>query len=336
MSATPSGVRPPPLTAYPLDQIPETLTGGVVAVGNFDGVHGGHRALLAAARAEATARGVPAVVLTFEPHPRTFFRPETPVFRLTPLPAKARLLRALGIDGLVVVNFDRAFAAKPAAAFVEEILIGRLKLAAAVVGFNFHFGKGRGGSPALLAEAGERGGFPVTIVGAVDDAGSGAAVSSSAIRENLAAGDIAAANARLGYRWFVVETVVPGDRRGRELGYPTANLRLEPDCRLRHGIYAVRMQRADGSLLDGVASYGRRPTFDNGAAILEVHVFDFGGDLYGETLSVAFVGWIRPELKFPSVATLTVAMDGDAEAAHAMLAEAGPGSALDRVLAGLA
>jgi riboflavin kinase/FMN adenylyltransferase len=336
MSAMPSGVLPPPLTAFPLDQVPDTLFGGVVAVGNFDGVHGGHRALLSAARVEATARGVPAVVLTFEPHPRTFFRPAAPVFRLTPLPAKARLLQALGIDGLVVVNFDRAFAAMPAAAFIEEILIGRLKLTAAVVGFNFHFGQGRGGSPALLTEAGARAGFPVAVVRAVDDEESGAAVSSSAIRENLAAGDIAAANARLGYRWFVVETVVPGDRRGRELGYPTANLRLEPDCRLRHGIYSVRVQRADGSLLDGVACYGRRPTFDNGAAVLEVHVFDFDGDLYGETVFVTFIGWIRPELRFPSVAALTAAMDRDAEAARAMLAAAGPGSRLDQVLAGLA
>ena len=139
----------------------------------------------------------------------------------------------------------------------------------------------------------------------------GEPVSSTAIREDLAAGDIAAANARLGYRWFVVGKVVPGDRRGRELGYPTANLRLGADCRLRHGIYAVRMQRADGAILGGVASYGRRPTFDNGAPLLEVFVFDFSGDLYGEEVAVAFVGWIRPELKFDSVAALIAAMDRD-------------------------
>lgn len=336
MSVMPSGVRPPPLTACSLDQVPASLTGGVVAVGNFDGVHGGHRALLAAARSEAAERGVPAVVLTFEPHPRTFFRPQTPVFRLTPPAAKARLLQALGIDGLVVANFDRALATMPAENFVDEILIGRLKLAAAVVGFNFHFGKGRAGSPALLAAAGKRAGFPVTIIGEVDDAASGGPVSSSAIRENLAAGDIAVANARLGYRWFVVGRVVAGDRRGRELGFPTANLRVEPDCGLRHGIYAVRMQRADGTILDGVASYGRRPTFDNGAVILEAHLFDFQGDLYGEEVEVSFVGWIRPELKFSSAASLIAEMRRDAEAARAMLAEAGPGSPLDKALAGTA
>ena len=330
-----SGVRLPALPPYPLDLVPAALTGGVVAVGNFDGVHAGHRALFAAARSEARSRGVPAVALTFEPHPRTFFCPGAPVFRLTPIAAKARLLGALGIDGLVVASFDSAFSAMPAEAFVEEILIGRLKLAAAVVGFNFHFGKGRGGSPALLAAAGARRGFGVTIVGEVCEVEGGSPVSSSAIRGDLAEGHIAAANARLGYRWFVVGTVIGGDRRGRELGYPTANLNLGPDCRLQHGIYAVRMQRADGSIHDGVASYGVRPTFDNGAAaILEVHLFDFHGDLYGESVAVAFVGWIRPELKFPSVAALVIAIDRDAEAARAVLGEAGAGSPVDEALAG--
>ncbi len=216
------------------------------------------------------------------------------------------------------------------------MLVGRLKLSAAVVGFNFHFGKGRAGSPSVLAEAGKRAGFGVTIVGEVREAGSGAAVSSSAIRESLAEGDIAAANAHLGYRWFVVGTIVAGDRRGRELGYPTANIHLGSDCRLKHGIYAVRLQRADGAVHDGVASYGRRPTFDNGPPILEAFLFDFHGDLYGEEVAVAFLGWIRPELKFPSVAALLVAMDRDAEAARAILGEAGAGSIIDMALAGVA
>ena len=329
-----SGVRLKALTPHFLDQIPVDLTGGVVAVGNFDGMHGGHRALLSVARAEATRRGVSAVVFTFEPHPRTVFRPETPVFRLTPLSAKARLLGALSIDGLVVATFDRAFSTISAGAFIDEILIGRLKLSGAVVGFNFHFGQGRAGSPALLAEAGTRKGFAVTVVDQVLE-GDGAPVSSTAIRENLAAGEIAAANARLGYRWFVVGEVVNGEQRGRELGYPTANLRLPADCRLRHGVYAVRMQRADGTLLDGVASYGRRPTFDDGAPLLEVFAFDFSGDLYGEEVSVAFVGWIRPELKFDSVPALIAAMDRDSEIARGTLAAAGPGTALDKALASL-
>jgi riboflavin kinase/FMN adenylyltransferase len=333
MSAMPSAVRHPALTPYPLSAVPAALRGGVVAVGNFDGVHGGHRALLSVALGEAHKRNVPGVVLTFEPHPRTFFRPQTPVFRLTPPAAKARLLAAIGVEGLVVADFDAAFAAMTAEAFVEHVLIGRLHLTAAVVGYNFHFGKGRAGSPVSLIEAGERLGFGVTVVQEVSEPG-GAAVSSSAIRENLAAGDIGAANARLGYRWFVVGTVIRGDQRGRELGYPTANLRLDADCRLRHGVYAVRARRADGSLHDGVASYGRRPTFDDGPPLLEVFLFDFSGDLYGEEIAVAFVDWIRAELKFSTVAALIVAMDGDTKTARAMLAEAGPGSPLDGILFG--
>lgn len=330
----PSGVRAPALHPSRLADVPPKLTGGVVAVGNFDGVHEGHRVLLAAARAEAERRGVPAVVLTFEPHPRTYFRPAEPVFRLTPLSAKARLLGALGMDGMVVADFDRAFAEMPAEAFIADVLVGKLKLAAAVVGFNFHFGKGRRGSPALLAAAGAAGGFAVNVVSEVSAVHTGAVVSSSVIRNHLTGGDIRAANADLGYRWFVIATVVPGDRRGRDLGFPTANLHLAPDCRLRHGIYAVRLQRADGSVLDGVASYGRRPTFDNGAPILEVFVLDFVGDLYGEQVAVSFVDWIRPELKFSGIDELVAAMNGDVARARDILAAAGAGTAIDQRLAG--
>jgi riboflavin kinase/FMN adenylyltransferase len=323
-----------PLIPARLDDVPRELTGGVIAVGNFDGVHQGHRALLAVARAEADRRGVPAVVLTFEPHPRNYFRAAEPVFRLTPLAAKARLLKVLGVDGLVVADFDRALAEMPAAAFIGDILVGKLKPVAAVVGFNFHFGKGRFGSPAALSEAGAANGFAVTVVGEVSAGPGRAPLSSSAIRHHLAEGDVAAANADLGYRWFVIATVIPGERRGRELGFPTANLKLDPDCRLRHGIYAVRLQRADGTVLDAVASFGRRPTFDNGAPLLEVYVFDFSGDLYGERVAVAFVDWIRPELKFDSIADLVAAVNGDVARARAILAAAGPGSAIDQRLAG--
>ena len=329
-----SGARLPALLPHDLDHVPGALTGGVVAIGNFDGVHRGHRLLLDATVRDARKLAVPSVVLTFEPHPRTVFRPETPVFRLTPPRAKARLLAALGLDGLVVASFDRAFSSLPADAFVEDVLVARLKPKAAVVGFNFHYGKGRGGTPALFAEAGRRFGFAVDALDKVSEA-SGEPVSSTVIREDLANGAIAAANARLGYRWFVVGEVVRGDQRGRDLGYPTANLRLGADCRLRHGIYAVRVQRADGSLHDGVASYGRRPTFDDGAPLLEVFLFDFSGDLYGEELAVAFLGWIRPEVKFDSVAALVAAMDGDSAKARAILAAAGPGSPLDEALARL-
>ena len=231
----PSGARLPALLPHDLAAVPPELTGGVVAVGNFDGVHRGHAALLEVTRNEALRLGTPSVVFTFEPHPRTFFRPETPVFRLTPPAARARLLKALGIDGLVVAEFDRAFSIITAGAFIEEVLVGKLQLKAAVVGHDFHFGKGRAGSPAVLADAGRRLGFSVTTFGQVFDE-RGESLASSAIRENLAEGDIPAANARLGYRWFVVGEVVAGDHRGRELGFPTANIGLGDDCRLKHGI----------------------------------------------------------------------------------------------------
>ena len=327
-----SGARLPALVPYELANLPAELIGGVIAVGNFDGVHRGHAALLGAARAAAALRGVPCVVLTFEPHPRSVLRPDTPVFRLTPLPAKARLLKALGVDGLIVAHFDRAFSAIPAEAFIAEILVGRLKLKEAIVGHDFHFGKGRAGTPALLADAGARLGFAVTAFGGVSDE-SGELYSSRAIRKSLENGDVAAANRRLGYRWFAVGEVVAGDRRGRELGYPTANLTLPPDCRLRHGIYAVRVQRPDGAIFDGVASYGRRPTFGDGPPLLEAHLFGFSGDLYGQEIAVAFVGWIRPELKFASVADLVAEMDRDSAEARRILAGAVPESALDKALA---
>jgi len=329
--AAPFALRPP-LVAHPLASVPESLKGGVAAIGNFDGLHPGHRALIDLVVRQARDLQVPAVVVTFEPHPRTVFRPDHPVFRLTPLPAKARLLAALGVDGLVVATFDRTFAATTADAFVDEILMGRLRVVGAVVGFNFRFGYGREGTAAALAEAGAHRGFAVAIVDEICEI-DGAAASSSVIRDDLAAGDVATANRRLGYRWFVVGAVIAGHRRGRELGYPTANIALGADCRLRHGVYAVRLQRADGTVHDGVASYGRRPTFDDGAPLLEVNLFDFSGDLYGETLAVSFVGWIRPELKFDSAAALVAEIGRDAETARAILAAAGEGSDLDRAIA---
>jgi riboflavin kinase/FMN adenylyltransferase len=310
------------------------LTGGIVAVGNFDGVHGGHRALLERARDEARARGVPALALTFEPHPRSVFRPQSAVFRLTPLAAKTRVISALGLDGVIVADFTPALAAMSAEDFIADVMVGRLRLAGAVVGFNFRFGNMRRGDAKMLAQAGARDGFSVSVIDQVCEL-NGEPVSSSGIRDDLARGDVAAANARLGYRWFVVGKVQHGDHRGRELGYPTANLDLGPHCRLRPGIYAVRMERADSTLVDGVASYGRRPTFDDGAPLLGVYLFDFSGDLYGEEVAVQFLHWIRPELKFDSVEALVAAIDRDCAVARHLLAAAGPGTPLDEALAGV-
>jgi riboflavin kinase / FMN adenylyltransferase len=307
------------------------LTGGVVAIGNFDGVHRGHTVLLRTAMAVARERGLAALALTFEPHPRTIFKPESPVFRLTLLPAKARLLTAVGLDGLVVIPFDRTFSTLAADAFVEEILVDRLQIDGVVVGRDFHFGKGRGGSATTLLAHSRSFGFSATVVDPVVG-DSGETISSSSIRDALAAGDVAMANDLLGHRWFVIGEVVAGDRRGRELGFPTANIRLQADCRLRHGVYAVIMRRADGMLLPGVASYGRRPTFDNGPPMLEVFAFDFSGDLYGEAVIVVFLDWIRGEGKFSSVDALVAAIRQDVASARAILAGVGPGNALDETV----
>lgn len=299
---------------------PDALTGGVVAIGNFDGVHRGHRAVIAAAVDRAMGLRRPAVALTFEPHPRLLLRPHEPMFRLSDESAKLRLLAATGLDGAVVLTFDAALAALSAKDFIARILVERLAVAGAVIGFDFHYGKDRSGSPTFLVEEGRRLGFPAEIVPPLED--EGRAVSSSAIRAALAAGRVVEAAELLGNPWFVSAPVVHGDARGRELGYPTANLKLDPGCGLKFGIYAVRVG-LEGLRYDGVASFGRRPTFDDGPPLLEVHLFDFSGDLYGASIDVAFLAWIRSELKFTSVAELIRRMDEDCRLAQAALARSG-------------
>jgi riboflavin kinase/FMN adenylyltransferase len=293
------------------------LKSAVVALGNFDGVHRGHREVIGAAIARARALGRPAAALTFEPHPRAFFRPDEPFFRLTDERNKLRLFAAAGLDGAVVMTFDAALAGLTADEFVDGILVQWLGIAGAVVGFNFHFGKGRTGSPAFLGGEGARRGFAVDVVPIFADGGR--PVSSGPIRKALAQGQVSDAAELLGHPWFVTGEVVHGDKRGRELGFPTANIRLDPACGLRHGIYAVRVG-IGGKRHDGVASFGRRPMFDSGAVLLEVFLFDFSGDLYGATLDVAFIGWIRHELAFDTVEELVQRMEADAHRARAMLA----------------
>jgi riboflavin kinase/FMN adenylyltransferase len=298
----------------------EALAGAVVAIGNYDGVHRGHRAVIGAAIERAGTLGRPAVALTFEPHPRRLLRPDLPLFRLTDEAAKLRLLAATGLDGALVMTFDANLARLSAQDFIGRILVGKLKLAGATIGFDFHYGKDRGGTPEFLAEEGRRLGFPVDIVPPLED--EGRPVSSSEIRAALAAGQVVEAAELLGYPWFVSAAVIHGDKRGRELGFPTANLRLDPGCGLKHGIYAVRVGIGD-RIHDGVASFGRRPTFDDGAPLLEVYVFDFSSDLYGASIDVAFIGWIRAELKFDSVEDLIRRMHEDSRLARAALARAG-------------
>lgn len=307
------------------------LAGAVVLVGNFDGMHRGHQAVLEVARARGEALGKPVVMLTFEPHPRTVFHPDRPVFRLTPPAIKAQLAQVLGLDAVVMAPFDRPFSQHSADAFVETMLIDGFGLSHAVVGFDFHFGKDRVGTPGFLAEVGARRGFGVTITQAQTDE-SGETISSSRIRDALARGDLGQAHGLLGYRWFVEAEVIHGDKRGRTLGYPTANVRLAPDCRLKHGIYAV-MVDIDGTRHHGVASYGRRPTFDDGAPLFETYVFDYSGDLYGKSLRLTLVSYLRAEMKFSSADALIAQMDQDASEARAVLTHLDPGTWIDRALA---
>lgn len=312
--------------------LPSELRGGIVAIGNFDGVHRGHQAVLGEASRIAESTGRPLVCLTFEPHPRTVFRPEHPVARLTPPPMKARLLDALGFDAVVEQPFDAAFAAHTAEAFVDEVLLEGLGAVHVVVGFDFRFGLRRLGTTAFLAEAAKMRGFGLSVVQGFADEG-GNLVSSSRIREDLMNGDAPEAAGLLGYRWTFEGSVAHGQKLGRTLGYPTANMNLQNDDLLRHGIYAVRLRRADGSIHQGVASYGRRPTFDNGAALFETHLFDFSGDLYGENASISLFAFLRGEERFASVEELIRQMDRDSAEARAVLANAAPLSALDAKIA---
>ena len=304
------------------DEAPQAAAfkGAVAAIGNFDGVHRGHRAVIDAAVSRAAVFGSPAIALTFEPHPRNVLRPSDPVFRLTDARSKLRLLATTGLDGALVLTFDKAFAALSAEEFVSRVLVGRLGIRGATIGFDFHFGHQRGGSPAFLSAQGERYGFTVETAPPLED--EGRPVSSSSIRSALAEGRVVEAAELLGYPWFAAGTVIQGDQRGRDLGFPTANLALDPHCGLKHGIYAVRIA-IDGTIRDGVASFGTRPTFGDGAPLLETYVFDFSGDLYGKTVDVAFIGWIRPELRFDSVDALIKRMNDDARLARSALARAG-------------
>src|SRR6202040_3960418 len=300
----------------PAASIPD---GMVVAMGNFDGVHLGHRAVIDAALRMGLAHGRPAFAVTFEPHLRSYFSPNTPQFRLTDEAGKLRLLAATGLAGAVVMTFDKRRAETTAQDFIHHDLIERLGISGIAVGYDFHFGKGRVGSPRLLVAEAPRLGIEVDVQAHVDIAER--PVSSSAIRMALAEGQIEDATAMLGGPWFVTGEGMDGEKRGRDLGYPTANICLDKTCGLKHGIYAGRVGRG-AERFDGVASFGRRPSFDNGAPLLEIFLFDFKGDLYGATLDVAFISFIREELKFDSVEKLVRQMDDDSGRARAALAAA--------------
>ena len=312
--------RPQSFFSIVRDGDPAALYGAVVAIGNFDGVHRGHRTVIRAALTRAAALGRRAAALTFTPHPRRFFKPDEPLFSLSGERNRLRLLAATGLDGAIVMRFDAELAATSAADFVERILVGRFGIGGAAIGYDFHFGQKRAGSPAYLAEQGRRLGFPVDIVPPLED--EGRPVSSGAVREALSQGKVVEAAELLGAPWFVSGEVIHGEKRGRDLGFPTANIRLDASCGLKHGIYAVRVD-IGGARHDGVASFGVRPMFDNGAPLLEVFLFDFDGDLYGRTVDVAFIGWVRHEQKFSSVDALTRHMMADVAQARDALKRAG-------------
>lgn len=298
------------------DHVPAGLRGGVLAIGNFDGVHRGHQALIGQALTRARQLGRPSGALVFEPHPREYFQPHEPHFRLTSLKRKLALFDTLGLDLVVVEPFTAALAGLSARDFIERVLVAGIGVSHAVVGYDFFYGKGRAGTPQMLREAGQELGFGVSVIDPVAEAGE--PFSSTAIRLHLAQGDVEGAARMLGHWWRVGGSVVSGAHIGTGLGFPTANIPLPRGTSLGHGIYAVRVH-LDGRVLGGAAYLGTRPTFDNGMPVLEVYLFDFKGNLYGRAIEVEFIGFIRSDRKFDNADALKVQMDADCARARAIL-----------------
>lgn len=301
--------------------VPDLFAGGIVALGNFDGFHLGHQAVVGAAVARAHAEGRPALVATFDPHPVRHFRPDAPPFRLTTLDQRERLFAAAGVDAMVVFGFDERLAALSAEAFVAERLVGHLRVGGVVTGADFTFGRAKGGNAATLHAGGEAAGFSVDTVGPVSL--DGVTVSSTAIRDALRAEDPRGA-ARLLTRPFAVEGVVQhGDKVGRTIGYPTANVDMGRYLRPAYGIYAVEARLADGRVLKGAANLGVRPQFEPAKELLEPYFFDFDGDLYGQTIEVALIEYLRAEAKFADLDALVAQMDADCARAREVLSARG-------------
>lgn len=299
------------------DSIPDALRGGIVALGNFDGFHLGHQAVAGEAIAQARAAGKPAIIATFDPHPVRFFAPHVPWFRLTTLEQRLRLFETAGADAMLVFDFDAELASTTAEDFVVKLLVERLGVSGVITGEDFTFGKGRGGNIDVLRELGAAHGLTATAMGPVVD--DGGVISSSRIRDALKAGDCAAAT-RLLTRPFAVEGVVQhGDKNGRLLGFPTANIDMGHYLRPRYGIYAVKGRLPDGRVLNGAANLGIRPSFDPPKELLEPYFFDFAEDLYGQNIEVEFHAFIRPEAKFDSMDELMAQMQADCVDARRIL-----------------
>ncbi len=302
-----------------LSDVDSANLGASVAIGNFDGVHPGHQAVIGRALAEARRRGAPSGVVTFEPHPRRFFAPQSQPFTLTTLDDKARLLAALHIGLLCALDFNPALAALSAEAFVEEVLVKGLKVAHVVIGHDFHFGRNRQGTPEGLEDLGHRHGFSVERISPVE--GEAGVYSSTAIRDALRQGRPDVAAHLLGRPWTVSGIVAHGDKRGRLINFPTANVVLGEYLEPALGVYAVQARSADGAVLSGVANIGRRPTFGGEQVRLEAHLFDFKGDLYDQRLEIALIEYIRAERKFDGLDALKAQIAQDADAARRILAD---------------
>lgn len=297
--------------------VPDGLRGGIIALGNFDGFHRGHQAVVGEAIAWARAENRPAIVATFDPHPVRHFAPDAPPFRLTTLDQRQELFEAAGADAMLVFAFDGELAATTAQSFVEDLLVARLGAAGVVTGEDFTFGKGRGGNIAVLAELGAPLGMGARAVGPVSDGDE--VISSSRIREALRAGDCGTATHLLTRPFAIRGVVEHGAKLGRTIGYPTANLQMGTYLRPAYGIYAVTGLLPGGRIVHGAANLGIRPSFDPPIELLEPFFFDFEGDLYGQEIEVALHHYLRPEAKFDSLEALTAQMELDCGQARTLL-----------------
>lgn len=314
------------------ENVPADCRGAVITLGNFDGFHRGHQAVLGEAARIAERRGLPLAVLTTEPHPRDYFAPGSEPFRLTPFRSKAHYFEKFGVDTLFVLPFDATLAAMAAQDFVAGILLGGLAAAEVVVGYDYRFGHQRGGGLDVLRWMGEMEGFDVSVTGPANN--DGEIYSSTVIRGHLAAGRPLRAALSLGHWWRIEGRVLEGERRGRRIGFPTANLRLEEYLNPARGVYAVRATIADGpgaGRHEGVANFGRRPTFGGDGLLLEVHLFDFSEDIYGAHVAVDLIDFIRPERKFDGIESLRAQIAQDRRRAQAILGD--PANAADRFVA---
>jgi riboflavin kinase/FMN adenylyltransferase len=304
------------------ENLPPSARGAVIAMGNFDGVHRGHRAVFSRACALADEMGVPVAALVFEPHPRAFFQPDAPDFRLTPLDVKARLLAEAGVDILFALPFDRQLASLAPADFVIRVLVEGMQAVHLVIGDNFRFGKGRAGDVAVLAHMAEMEGFGLTVLEPVTAGAGTPACSSTRIREALMAGRPEEAAHMLGRPWQIEGAVISGDKRGRTIGVPTANVAMAGYLKPKLGVYTVTVDVLDGAhkgRYGGVANIGRRPTFGDSETGLEAHLFDFSGDLYGTRIAVSLIAFLREERAFDGLDALKAQIAEDIAAARALL-----------------